>query len=516
LKKVNALFNPTFNSMNSKSLNLLSSQLLRIFPHAIKGPSALLTIFLCLACSASAQSPNVSVFATGLKFPRGLKFGPDGNLYVAEAGAGGTTSTTSGQCAQVVPPVGPYKGGLTARISKISPTGTRTTVADNLPSTIAAIGDVEGVADVAFIGNTLYALIAGAGCSHGHATTDNAVVRVNANGTTTAIADLSAFQMANPVANPEPDDFEPDGTWYSLLRVGSAFVAIEPNHGEIDMVTTAGVITRIADISATQGHIVPTVVAYDGDFYVGNLNTFPIVNGSSKILKITSTGQVTTFATGLTSVLGLAFDSLHRLYVLETSTKNNDFPTPGTGKIVRITQSGGIEEIATGLSLATGMTFGPDGNLYVSNWGYGPPNMGEILKITLQKAQSQVANISARGFVQTGDKVLIGGFILGANTTATKVIVRAIGPSLAQSHVSNVLADPTLDLRDHNGTRIAFDDNWRDNAAQAALITATGIPPRNNLESAIVANLAPGSYTAIVAGKNGGTGVALVEVYTLN
>lgn len=128
-----------------------------------------------------------------------------------------------------------------------------------------------------------------------------------------------------------------------------------------------------------------------------------------------------------------------------------------------------------------------------------------------QAADSTLANISTRSLVQTGDNRLIGGFILGNNTSGANVIVRAIGPSLAQ--LSNTLADPTLELRDGNGGLIRFDDNWQDDPNQAAQITASGLAPTNSLESAIAANLAPGNYTAIVAGKNNGTGIGVVEVY---
>ena len=345
-------------------------------------------IVLLLSCSAWAQPATVSVFFEGLNNPRGLTFGPDGNLYVAEGGAGGTLSTV-GLCDQVVPPVGPYTGGFTARISKISPDGTRTTVADHMLSsqTSPAMGSlVSGVADVTFIGNTLYALLAGAGCSHGLAGTDNAVVRVNADGSTTTIADLSAFQKTHPVKNPESDDFEPDGTWYSMVAVRGAFFAVEPNHGELDMITTDGQIRRIADISATQGHSVPTAIAYHGNFYVGNLNTFPIQEGSSKILKITPSGKVETVGTGFTTILGLSFDHIGRLYVLENTTGNR-FPTPFTGKVLRIDHSGRVEEIASGLFLPTAMTFGPDGNLYVSNVGFGAPplGLGQVVKIQVSQ-----------------------------------------------------------------------------------------------------------------------------------
>jgi hypothetical protein len=128
-------------------------------------------------------------------------------------------------------------------------------------------------------------------------------------------------------------------------------------------------------------------------------------------------------------------------------------------------------------------------------------------------SDSKLANISTRGFVQTGSDVLIAGFILGHGTASEKVIIRAIGPSL--TGVANVLADPTLALHDSNGTLLMSNDNWQDDPSQAAQIIATGIPPQNDLESAIVTTLPPGSFTAIVEGKNGGIGVAVAEVYHL-
>ena len=340
--------------------------------------------------ATEAVAPG-TVFATGLDSPRGLTFGPDGNLYVAEGGQGGTTtSTTSADCDQVVEPVGPYTAGdPTGRVSSISPDGVRTTVVDGLPSSqtsMAMGGLVSGASDVAFIGDTLYVLLAGAGCSHGVKETPNAILRVNDDGSTTQIADLSAFLQANPVKNPQPADFEPDGTPYSLIAVDGNLYVIEPNHGELDKVTPDGAISRVIDISASAGHIVPTAVVYhDDEFYIGNLSIFPVTAGAAGITEVSSDGEYLKQTLGLSMVTGVAFDENGQLYALESSTVDQSMPTPGTGKVVRIDlDTGDIEEVVSGLSLPTAMTFGPDGALYVSNNGFGyPPGAGEIRRIEL-------------------------------------------------------------------------------------------------------------------------------------
>ncbi|MFL5758707.1 MAG: ScyD/ScyE family protein [Thermomicrobiales bacterium] len=337
------------------------------------------------------MSANVSVFATGLENPRGLKFGPDGALYVAEGGKGGTTST-DGQCEQVVPPVGPYTGGKTARISKIDPSGQRTTIADGLASnqTSPQLGSlVAGVADIAFVGDTLYALIAGGGCSHGHLDAPNGVLRVNPDGTTELVADLSAFVKANPVATPNPGDFEPDEGAYAMTELDGMLYVVESNHGAIDRVDPAtGETSRLIDISKTEGHVVPTaiVVGPDGNFYLSNLSTFPAREGVAVVYKLTPDGQLSKYAEGLTAVLGLAFDNQGRLYALETTGAGSpDAPiVPGTGRVVRLTENGELEIIATGLVFPTAMTFGKDGNLYVSNFGFGfSPDAGQIVNIDM-------------------------------------------------------------------------------------------------------------------------------------
>ena len=128
---------------------------------------------------------------------------------------------------------------------------------------------------------------------------------------------------------------------------------------------------------------------------------------------------------------------------------------------------------------------------------------------------ARLANISTRGFVDTGDNVMIGGFIIRpqAPATSTTVVIRAIGPSLSAFGITGALQDPTLELHDGNGSLIASNDDWR--STQEQQIIDTGLPPTDDRESTIVADLAAGNYTAIVSGKDNTTGLALVEVYAL-
>jgi hypothetical protein len=145
---------------------------------------------------------------------------------------------------------------------------------------------------------------------------------------------------------------------------------------------------------------------------------------------------------------------------------------------------------------------------------HGSSGIGLVELYDLSRAgDSKLANISTRGVASSAADVLIGGFILGGADGNAKVLVRAIGPSLTKVGVTNALSDPTLELRDGNGELIVANDNWQDQ--QRTAIEETGIPPNDSSESAILAALPPGAYTAIVAGKNAASGTALIEVYNV-
>jgi hypothetical protein len=255
-----------------------------------------------------------------------------------------------------------------------------------LPSsqTSAALGSLaSGASSVAFIGDQLYALLAGAGCSHGVPTVPNGVIKVGSGGTWSLLANLSAFQAAHPVTHPDTEDFEPDGTWYSMASFGGALYPMDSNHGELDRVMPSGEISRVLDISAKVGHVVPTGLAHHGVWYIGNLGVFGTEDGTvpnEHVYQLTPSGTFNTHASALEKVVGLAFHS-GKLYALELSTTPGG-PTPATGAIVRVRAGGPAETIYSGLVFPTGMTIGPDGAFYVSEKGFGfGAGQGRVLRI---------------------------------------------------------------------------------------------------------------------------------------
>src|SRR5437763_2588551 len=255
----------------------------------------------------------------------------------------------------------------------------------------------------------------------------------------------------------------------------------------------------------------PVALAFDAS---GNL--FEADHGSNKIFKFTPAGVKTTFASGLHGPFGLAFN---RGNLFESDT--------GSGTIIKITAAGAKSTFASGLNTPTGLAFDASGNLFEADQASGTifkftpagakstfaSGLNEPSGLAFEPPTAQLVNISTRASVKTGAGVTIGGFIV-TGTASKQVVVRGLGPTLGQPpfNVPNVLADPTLNLHDSTSS-IATNDNWRD--TQQAAIQATGLAPPNDLEAAILVTVAAGHYTAILSGNGGGTGIGLVEIYTL-
>ncbi len=254
----------------------------------------------------------------------------------------------------------------------------------------------------------------------------------------------------------------------------------------------------------------PAGLAFDS---AGNLFVADYFSGT--IFKFTPSGTRSTFASGLSDPNGLAFDGAGNLYEADFNTNT----------IMKFTPAGTKSTFASGLTGPIGLAFDGAGNLYEASsdtiFKFTPAgtkstfaSVGSPGYLAFEPLPQKLLNLSTRGFVQTGGSVLIAGFILGGNAIATNaVLMRALGPTLTKFGVSGALQDPTLELHNAAGAIIASNNNWQD--IQAAQITATGLAPPDPRESAIFAILPAGNYSAIVRGVSNTTGVALVEVYSV-
>jgi hypothetical protein len=346
---------------------------------------------LATAAAASGGGPSqpttVTQFATGLTNPRYVRFGPDGNLYVAEAGVGGPEPAEATPGCELVDNMfsqdGPYKPGFTGRISRILPDGTRQTVATGLPSIVDNTGDALGPSDLAWLGGTMYVTLEGGGCSEGLPDHPAGIARVNADGTWEIVADVSAFLRANPVENEPacgPDgDCEPDGVPHSLLAHGQYLYVVETNHNSVLRVDPkTGTISRVYDLSVQDP--APIVLARKGDtYYLGGFDGLIQTFGHDF-------GAIQTFDEGFGPIVALEFVQ-GRLHILETFGADTPW-TPETGRVIRREKDGTRTAIADGLDFPIGMAQGPGGDLYVSTKSYGQgegvEGAGEIVRIDLR------------------------------------------------------------------------------------------------------------------------------------
>lgn len=338
----------------------------------------------------ASSVPSVTTYATGLTNPRGLAFGPDGNLYVAEAGIGGeqTPADIDPDCPVDVNIFSPFTAGYSGRVTRVLADGTMESVADNLPSISDNTGTSFGPTDVAFVGGTLYVLIELGGCSHAMPEDLPAILRVNSDGSTTNVANLNAWHAANPPhfikdTDPATTDQEPGGVFHSMIAFGKYLYVVETNRGFLLRVDpSSGSIQTLYDMSLDNQEHNPIVMTRRGNiFYVG---TFGEDEGPAELAVFDKyfAGYSLPFHS-LNPIVGLAWHG-NRLYGVEIFPYYDPWTTDSANLVTFDPKTGARTEVLTGFAtFPNGLVAGLDGALYTSDQGISFTNDGDgsVLRI---------------------------------------------------------------------------------------------------------------------------------------
>jgi sugar lactone lactonase YvrE len=311
--------------------------------------------------------------------------------------------------------------------------------------------------------------------------------------------DAAGFTFASGLNSPVGIAFD---------AVGNLFVGESGSGNIIRFALDGGRTTFATGLGSPAG----LAFANNGDLFVADFS-------GGAIYRVTPAGAKTTFATSLNNPAGLAYDTAGNLFVANS----------GNGTIFKYAPDGTRTSFATGLSRPYGLALEASGNLIVADNGngstfrYSPAgvqstvfssNFNTPQFVAIEPAIHQLLNISTRGFVQGGDRLLIAGFVVGGNgPLGTRIIIRALGPSLSTAGITDPLADPALEVRDSSGTLVGSNNNWQDATLEQRVIPP--FLPTNDREAGLQLTLRGGAYTAIVSNADGTTGTALVEVYNL-
>jgi sugar lactone lactonase YvrE len=516
----------------------------------------MVTTFAGLA--GSSGSADGTGNAARFNYPGWVAVDNAGNLYVADSdnntirkiSSGGVVTTLAGtagspgygsadgtgSAARFFNPTGVAVDGAgnvyvadfsNSTIRKVSSGEVATTVAGSARS----LGSVDGTGSAARFSQPAGVAVDSAGNLYVADTFNETIRKISSGGVVTTLAGLAGSYGSVDGTGSAARFNGPSGV--AVDSIGNLYVADQHNQA-IRKISSGGVVTTVAGSAGGPSGSAdgtgsaarfrdPSGLAVDsaGNLYVAD-------TGNSTIRKIDSGGVVTTLAglagssgsadgTGSAAQFrfpdGVTVDSAGNVYVADTGNHTMR-KVNSAGVVTTVAGLAGSSGSGDGTGNAvrfngpSGVAVDSAGNLYVADRGNNTIRVGSIV------ARAQTQNLSTRLKALSGDNVLIGGFIITGNAPK-KVVIRGIGPSLP---LEGAMADPVLQLHKPDGS-VVSNNNWKiddqSGQSQEANIRATALPPSNDLESALVVTLSPGNYTAIVSGKDGGQGVALVELYDL-